>query len=152
MEQQQQQTRTVRDHPPPQLLLTQSAQRVARPADLEGADLLEVLAFEEEVDLRSGGRVAAIPGCAGEGFGGLRGGNDGVEGGGGEDRSAVDVGFDAVVGGGDGGAGEREGAGGVCHGECESLVICSRTKVRIILCLARAPIFGRTSPINFWAL
>ena len=106
----------MRHHPPPQFLFTQSAQRVARPTDLEGADLLEVLAFEEEVELRSGGRFAAIPGCAGEGFWGLRGGDNGVEGGGGEDWGAVDVGFDAVVRGGDGGAGEGEGAGGVCHG------------------------------------
>lgn len=71
-------TRTMRHDSPRQLLLAQSAQRVARPADLERADLLEVLAFEEEVDFRSAGGFA-IPGCADEGFRGLRGGDDGVE-------------------------------------------------------------------------
>lgn len=63
-----------------------------RAADLEGADLLQVLAFKEEVD--SGSVV------------------DGRERGercGGEDGGSVDAGFDELVGIEDGGAGKRDG-------------------------------------------
>lgn len=63
-------------------------------ADLEGADFLQVLAFEEEVYLG-----AVLGGCErGEGFRGEHGGS-------------VDAGFDELEGFDDGGAGEWDGGG-----------------------------------------
>lgn len=98
----------MRHHaPPPHFLqplpLDQPAHGVERAARLECADALEVLALEEEFDLRARGRLA-LPRGAFEGFGRLRRRCEGGERGVGLHGREVDVWLDEGVGGDDGGA------------------------------------------------
>lgn len=81
------------DYAPAQLVIAQPCEGVCRATDLECADFLQILAFEEQVDL---GPVFRGREC-GEGFGR-------------EDGGFVDAGLDELECFDDGGAGEREGS------------------------------------------
>lgn len=104
----------MRHDPILQLLLTEAFERVRRTANLEGADALEVLALEEEVDARLGGG-AAFEGGADERGGGLGRRGEVVERLAGKDGRFVDVGLDEFVGGLDRGAGQGRAGGYVGH-------------------------------------
>lgn len=99
--QEQKQTRAVSDYALPQFVIAQPCECMGRAADLEGANFLQVLALEEQIDL---GAVLAGREC-GEGFGG-------------EDGGSVDAGLDELECLDDGGTGEREGGRGHCRRFC----------------------------------
>lgn len=92
------QTRAVSNYALPQFVIAQSCERMGRTADLEGADFLQVLALEEQIDLG-----AVFAGCErGECFGS-------------EDGGSVDAGLDELERLDDRGAGERERGRGHCR-------------------------------------
>lgn len=92
------QTRAVSDYALPQFVIAQPCKRMGCATDLEGADFLQVLALEEQVDL---GAVFAGRKC-GECFGS-------------EDGGSVDAGLYELECLDDGGTGEGEGGRGHCR-------------------------------------
>lgn len=108
----------------PAIFLEEFGDGVKGAADLEGADALQVFAFEIQSD---GGlcRCAAGEACAGQV--GLRRGGEAGERLGGDDGGEVDVRGDELVGGDDGGAGEGGGGGKVGH-FWNSIEICTNYK------------------------